>query len=141
MFAVSALLLLLNCTATCVPTRNGMLQVLPDHSESSATRGQPVGKNSQAFGKDVSPPRVKYQTEPEYSREGRQDGIEGAVVIRALVGADGKIHDPVVVKSLGHGLDEQAVQAVKQWLFDPAKKNGSPVAVYADKGILSAIGC
>lgn len=83
-------------------------------------------------GGGVSPPRIKYQTEPEFSEEARKSGREGTVVVRATVGQDGKIHDPHVVRSLGLGLDEKAIEAVNQWLFEPAVKDGHKVAVYVD---------
>jgi TonB family protein len=46
-----------------------------------------------------------------------------------VVGPDGKVHDVKVSRSLGLGLDEKAMEAVKVWKFDPARKNGQPVAV------------
>ena len=80
----------------------------------------------------ISAPKVKYTSEPEYTEEARRNHIEGTVIIHAIIGQDGKIHDPVVKKSLGHGLDEEAIVAVKRWAFVPAKKNGSPVSVFVD---------
>lgn len=46
-----------------------------------------------------------------------------------IVGSDGRPHDIRVSRSLGMGLDEKAIEAVRQWKFEPARKNGQPVAV------------
>jgi TonB family protein len=46
-----------------------------------------------------------------------------------IVGPDGRPHEMRVSRSLGFGLDEKALEAVKQWRFEPAKKDGRPVAV------------
>jgi len=94
----------------------------------------PPGGDSEIYrvGAGVSPPRVIHQVEPEFSDEARKHRREGRVVIKATVGTDGRIHDPHVTRSLGWGLDEKAIEAVSQWLFDPAVKDGRKVAVYVD---------
>jgi TonB family protein len=51
------------------------------------------------------------------------------VVLDIVVGVDGRVHSPRVVRSLGMGLDEKAIEKVNIWKFDPAKKDGRPVAV------------
>ena len=91
-----------------------------------------IGGGVFQVGGGVAPPRIKYQTEPEFSEEARKAKHQRTVVVRATVGQDGKIHDPHVVRSLGLGLDEKAIEAVNQWLFEPAVKDGRKVAVYVD---------
>ncbi|HKQ59379.1 MAG TPA: energy transducer TonB [Candidatus Eisenbacteria bacterium] len=54
---------------------------------------------------------------------------QGTVLVQALVGADGKVKDTRVVKSVP-GLDDAAVAAVRQWVFKPAMTKGKPVAVW-----------
>lgn len=72
-------------------------------------------------------PIMLYQPDPEYSDQARREHIEGIVVMSLTVGTDGMVHDVVVTKSLGHGLDEMAVAAVKKWRFDPAAQDSKPI--------------
>ncbi len=80
-------------------------------------------------GNGVTAPRAVYTPDPEYSEEARQAKCGGEVVLWLIVGADGNAHDVKVVRPFGLGLDEKAVEAVKQWRFEPATKDGQPVAV------------
>jgi TonB family protein len=77
----------------------------------------------------VSAPRPIYQPEPEFSEEARKAKYQGVVGLNVVVGPDGRIHNAQVVHSLGMGLDEKALEGVKLWKFDPARKDGRPVAV------------
>lgn len=70
---------------------------------------------------------------PAYPDFARNAGIEGEVIVRAEVFEDGSVGAVEIVKSLQSGpggLDEAAIQAVKQWTFIPAKNQGKPVAVW-----------
>ncbi len=80
-------------------------------------------------GGGVSAPHPLYTPDPEYSEEARKAKHQGTVVLWLVVGPDGRAHDVRVKRSLGLGLDERAMAAVSQWKFDPARKNGVPVAV------------
>jgi TonB family protein len=80
-------------------------------------------------GGGVSAPRPLFTPEPEYSEEARRAKYQGTVVLWLVVGPDGRPRDLRVLRSLGLGLDEKAVEAVRQWKFEPARKNGTPVAV------------
>ncbi|HXZ79648.1 MAG TPA: energy transducer TonB [Terriglobales bacterium] len=82
-----------------------------------------VGK----FG--VSAPRAIYTPDPEYSEEARKAKYQGTVVLWLIVDPSGRPRDIRVSRSLGLGLDQKAVEAVRQWKFEPAKKDGQPVAV------------
>jgi periplasmic protein TonB len=77
----------------------------------------------------VSAPRILYQPEPEFSEEARKAKYQGVVGLNVVVGPDGRIHNAQVVHSLGMGLDEKAIEGVRLWKFDPAKKDGRPVSV------------
>lgn len=76
-------------------------------------------------------PRLIHKVEPEYTPEALEAGLEGAVVLRIEVGTDGAAHDIRVARSLGMGLDEKAVEAVRLWKFESATRDGKPVAVPA----------
>lgn len=80
-------------------------------------------------GGGVSAPRVRYKPDPEYSPEARQAKYQGTVILSLIVEPDGQAHGIRVARSLGMGLDEKAIEAVRQWRFDPAMKDGKPVAV------------
>jgi TonB family protein len=70
------------------------------------------------------------RVDPIYPEEARKAKLEGRVVVRVTVGADGKPHNIHVIQPFGSGFDEQAVAAVQQWEFQPAIKDGRRVAVY-----------
>jgi TonB family protein len=80
-------------------------------------------------GGRVKPPRVIYAPEPEFSGAARAAGYEGVSTLKLVVGADGIPRDIKVVGLLGMGLDENAVKTVQKWRFNPALKDGRPVAV------------
>jgi gamma-glutamyltranspeptidase/glutathione hydrolase len=80
-------------------------------------------------GNGVTPPKVTFSPDPEYPEEARAAKIEGAVNLWVVVGSDGKVHDVRVREGIGHGLDEKAVAAVRNWRFNPATHEGRPVAV------------
>jgi protein TonB len=91
--------------------------------------GGGIGGGAYRVGGGVSAPRGLYTPDPEYSEEARKAKWQGTVVLWVVVGPDGRAHDIRVQRSLGMGLDEKAVEAVKTWKFEPAKKDGQPVAV------------
>jgi protein TonB len=80
-------------------------------------------------GGGVSAPRVLEKPDPDYSEEARKAKYQGTVVLWLIVDSNGKPRDVRVARSLGMGLDQKAMEAVKQWKFQPAMKDGTPVAV------------
>src|SRR5882762_10041467 len=92
-------------------------------------RGGGIGGGFFHVGGGVSAPRVIFQPDPEYSEEARKAKYQGTCVLWLVVGPDGKPRDIRVARSLGLGLDEKAIEAVKTWKFEPAMKDGKPVAV------------
>jgi len=82
-------------------------------------------------GNGVTAPIVLYKKEPEYSEEARKAKYQGTVVLYIEVDPSGRAVNPKVVRSLGLGLDEKALEAVRQWKFKPGYKDGRPVTVAA----------
>jgi len=78
---------------------------------------------------DVTPPRVTKQVNPQYSPGSRGIRIRGSVLIETVVSSRGAPKKTHVVRGLDKEIDAAAVDAVNQWLFEPGKKNGKPVAV------------
>ena len=74
------------------------------------------------------PPLLVERTEPDYTDEARIASHEGSVLLQADVDSEGSARNIVVIRNLGLGLDEQAIQAVRQWRFRPARHNGQRVA-------------
>jgi periplasmic protein TonB len=101
----------------------------PASSEQGKTRETSAGGAVFRVGGGVSAPKVTYGPNPEYSKKARKAKYQGTCVLWLVVGADGKPRDVKVARSLGLGLDEKAVEAVSKWRFDPARKDGQPVAV------------
>jgi TonB family protein len=93
--------------------------------------GGGFGGGAFRVGGGVSQPAVVYKVDPEYSEEARKAKYSGTVLLQLVVDIDGKAKNIKVVKGVGLGLDEKAVEAVQKWKFTPGKKNGQPVPVYA----------
>ena len=91
--------------------------------------GGGIGGGVFRVGGGVSAPSIVYRVEPTYSEEARKAKYQGVVVLSAIVRKDGTIEIVKVVRGLGLGLDENAIQALKQWKFRPGMKNGVPVDV------------
>jgi periplasmic protein TonB len=91
--------------------------------------GGGIGGGIYRVGGGVTAPRVIYAPDPEFSEEARKAKYQGVVVLWAIVGTDGRTHDIRVMRSLGLGLDEKAIEAIRQWRFEPGRKDGVPVAV------------
>jgi periplasmic protein TonB len=93
--------------------------------------GGGFGGGAFRVGGGVSQPAVVYKVDPEYSEEARKAKYSGTVLLQLVVDIDGKAKNIKVVKGVGLGLDEKAVEAVQKWKFTPGKKNGQAVPVYA----------
>jgi protein TonB len=91
--------------------------------------GGGIGGGLYHVGGGVSAPRTLYAPDPEYSEEARRAKFQGSVLLALIVGPDGNPRDLHIMRSLGLGLDENALDAVRTWRFEPARKDGVPVAV------------
>ena len=108
----------------------------------AATPGTPKPAGAEATGAEadlpveagggiVSPVLIESSgVKPVYPEEALRAGLEGLVVLEAIVDERGRVgHDIKVVRSLGRGFDEAAVAAVRQWRFRPATRDGKPIKV------------
>ncbi|MBV8207432.1 MAG: TonB family protein [Acidobacteria bacterium] len=98
-------------------------------TQPDASSGQ-VAPGVYRVGRDVHAPRlISPHSEPAYSDEARRAKLEGTVVLQCIIAADGSVRDIHVQQGLGKGLDENAIDTVRSWKFEPALKEGAPVAV------------
>lgn len=86
-------------------------------------------------GSGVEPPRILREVKPSYTEQARRAGVEGEVVLEIVVQSDGSVGHVRVLQRLGSGLDERAIDAVRQWRFDPARRQGTPVDVVVEVSV------
>lgn len=80
-------------------------------------------------GSGVEPPTILREVKPTYTESARLRGVTGEVVLDIVVLRDGSVGQIRVLQGLGSGLDERAIEAVRQWRFAPARRLGQPVDV------------
>jgi TonB family protein len=81
-------------------------------------------------GGDVTAPKLLNRVEPSYPQAARDERIEGVVILEAVITASGNVADVKVLKSVNPLVDVAAANAVRQWIYRPATRNGDAVAVY-----------
>ena len=86
-------------------------------------------------GSGIDPPVLVREVRPTYTEEARKRAIEGDVVLEIVVRRDGTVGNLRVVRSLGAGLEQKAIEAVRQWRFGPAKRQGTPVEVMVEVAV------
>lgn len=94
--------------------------------------GAGYGGGVYKIGGGVSAPVPIFKPEPEYSEEARKAKYQGSVTLSIVILADGSTSNIKVIRALGLGLDEKAIEAVSKWRFRPSLKDGKPVAVSAN---------
>lgn len=87
------------------------------------------------IGGDVTAPKLIHKVDPGYSPEPKRDKIQGTVLLSLVISAEGQPQNIHVARSLNPDLDKNAVEAVSQWKFQPATKDGVPVPVEANMEI------
>jgi periplasmic protein TonB len=98
--------------------------VLASLASSADSKDEPVID----MGPGIVAPRVTHQVNPVYKDE---EGfrITGSVIVGLVVSSKGEPKDVHVVRSLEKAVDQSAIEAVQQWQFEAARKDGQPVAV------------
>lgn len=82
-------------------------------------------------GGGVTPPRLEAKVEPQYTEEARGARIQGTVVLSVDIDPQGIATNIEVARSVEPGLDQKAIESVRQWRFRPGMKDGAPVTVRA----------
>lgn len=129
---LGAVLLAGGCAGDPMSGTGDRQRVSPEPARPAPARPAPVTDAPlPAFGDYVyveELPEVIEKVAPEFPTD-LKEGIEGVVIVQALVGTDGRVKDTRVVKSIPM-LDDAVVAAVRQWVFKPAEAKGNPVAVW-----------
>jgi bla regulator protein blaR1 len=101
----------------------------PDASLRNPYRNFATPSQIYHVGGGVSAPKLLFAPDPEFSEKARKAKYQGVCVLALIVDEEGKPQRIQVVRHLGMGLDKKAVEAVKQYKFEPAMRNDKPVAV------------
>jgi protein TonB len=86
-------------------------------------------------GAGIDPPTLVREVRPLYTDDARRQRIEGDVILEIVVRSDGSVGSIRVRRSLGGGLDQRAIEAVRQWRFNPARRYGTPVDVAVEVAV------
>jgi protein TonB len=86
-------------------------------------------------GSGIEAPRLLREVRADYTEEARQRGLAGEVILEIIVRRDGSVGDVKILQGLGAGLNDRAVQAVRQWKFAPARRLGTPVDVIVEVAV------
>lgn len=103
--------------------------VRPLTTEATGAKSQPEAAPVYQPGQGVTAPVLIKEVKPRYTVEAKDAKIQGTVLLECVVRPDGTIGDVEVTRPLDDGLDEEAIKAVRQWRFEPGKKDGRPVPV------------
>lgn len=86
-------------------------------------------------GAGIDPPSIQREVKALYTDDARRRGIEGDVVLEIVVRRDGSVGDVRIKRSLDRGLDQRAIDAVRQWRFTPARRHGAAVDVIVEVAV------
>ncbi|MCY4635329.1 MAG: energy transducer TonB [Acidobacteria bacterium] len=94
--------------------------------------GGGAGGGPYRMGSGISPPAIRHEVKPVYTADALRREIEGDIVLEVVVLANGDVGEIRIVRGLGYGLDETAVNAMRQWRFHPARRQGATVDVVVE---------
>lgn len=86
-------------------------------------------------GSGIEPPRLLHEVKAQYTEDARRRGITGDVLLEVVVRRDGSVGDARVLQGLGYGLEQRAIDAVRQWRFAAAQRKGVPVDVLVEVAV------
>ena len=106
-----------------------------NHGGNGDQAGPGGGDGSEGFtglhGRNVTQPVLLFRKDPEYSEEARKAKFQGTVELGIVVNAAGQVTNVRVLRSVGLGLDERAIEAVRQWKFRAGTMDGKAVSTRA----------
>ena len=120
--------------AQTVTTQTGTTNSPDKSAAPEAATGNSDGPVYQ-IGGSIRPPVATYTPDPKFAEEASRNKFSGNVILALVVDANGNPKNVHVLRGMGTGLDEKAVQAVQHYRFKPATKNGKPVAVYLNVAV------
>lgn len=97
--------------------------------------GGGIGGGPYRPGAGIEPPRLLREVKAVYTEEARRRGLTGDALLEIVVRRDGSVGDITVIRGLGAGLEQRAIEAVRQWRFSPARRHGSPVDVIVEVAV------
>lgn len=119
-----------NCTFTpdflAIP---GVVAPTTNNDSDSSEDGGEATANLYRNDSRMTPPKISYHREPEFSDSARAARFQGQVLLTLVVDKEGNPTNIRISQPLGDGLDEKAVEAVRHWKFNPAVKDGVAVPV------------
>lgn len=97
--------------------------------------GGGTGGGPYRAGSGIEPPRLLREVKALYTDEARRRGVTGNVLLEIIINRDGTVGEVSVRRGLGAGLDQRAIDAVRQWKFAPARRLGAPVDVIVEVAV------
>jgi periplasmic protein TonB len=97
--------------------------------------GGGTGGGPYRAGSGIVAPRLLREVKADYTEDARRRGVEGEVLLEIVITRNGSVGDVKVLRRLDSGLDQRAIQAVRQWQFAPATRQGAPVDVIVEVGV------
>ena len=120
---------LLQAPATAVPAPQD-----PAPAAQTESKKSPLPEGAFRIEDVDARPRLIKEVKPSYTADAMRARIQGGIILEVIIEKDGRVGDVRVKQSLDreHGLDEEAVKALKQWRFAPGMRNGIAVPVLAE---------
>lgn len=125
---LAPLVLLAALANTQTPASTQQRSPVSDTSEPAIISEIPA-TSLEKIGNGVSAPVPIHTPQAKYTREAKKKKIQGVCIVSLIVDVNGLPQNPKVVQSVGYGLDESAIKAIKTYRFKPSMKDGHPVAV------------
>jgi TonB family protein len=97
--------------------------------QANASESEPEEAETTVNGLPIRVVKRTLQTQPNYTEEARLAGVEGTAVVYAEIAKDGSPENLRMLRSLGYGLDQEAIRAVQQWRFEPSLQNEQVIRV------------